>query len=148
MCTRIELNTSPIITEEDITVYKVCYVPSFAKFFNKPIIAAESIYRNFEYLLNVLYQRDIGFSNEEPYSDETERAAWDNKNLNEDKLFITTGFHSFASIERCKRHMMNGMMSIVEFIIPKGSELYKGRSECLVSNQIIFKGKAIPSSKN
>jgi|GEM_PF-6784958 len=133
MCIRIE-NRKYTIAKEDIIVYKAC--KKWGENFY-------SYYECFKYIPNKRYHSEISFRQDSAgYLDGVERMAW----LNVDKniLFIEEGFHSCLTMDRLYTYTptVTG-----QFIIPRGSKIWYGRTNLIVSDTIIFTGKIFTATE-
>jgi hypothetical protein len=131
MCMLIEANAKPIKAIADIEVCKVVHMA---------IDFCSSIYQNFYYSTNKLYQTEMKESIFGTVFDDIDRDAYD---IGIDTKFITCGFHSATTRERLKSHATFSHHRIVKCIIPKGSMYYVNLTGCVVSNQIIITNKLV-----
>lgn len=123
----------PIITTEDIIVYKVLtkhrygYISVF--FLKQPKI----------YLPGTLYKTEMMPTNSIACFDSKVERAYD---VESSKLtHIGPGFHFLTFTERFNPDRLIYDLSIVECIIPKGSEVYYDATGLGVANQIILKSE-------
>ena len=126
----ITTQQEPLIAQEDMIVYKMM---------NKNL---QSIYMEFNYNLNELYQTDIREEDDRFYCfDIIHRKYilenfpdWNSDFLPKGLKCFSHGFHSVNSQERIE-HFYG---SVFECTIPKGSEYYTEPTGTIVSNQIII----------
>lgn len=124
MCMRVKEFKTEIL-KQDLTVYKQVEEGSQDN-------TVKSWFFDFIYSFGELYRDSIETSSDTDNFDVLEGLAWINE---EDLLHIGTGFHSALTPDRYVCY--TGSM-IVECTIPKGSQVIYGRTELLVSNQIII----------
>lgn len=111
------------ILEQDLTTYKIVD----EGYQDNTII---SWCMGFIYTFGVLYKTQIQESYDTLFFDFKEDEAWDSR----ERMYIGEGFHSSLTPDRYK----NKKGLIVECTVPKGSEVIHGRTNLLVSNQIII----------
>jgi hypothetical protein len=102
------------ILKEDLTVYKL------SLYRNKKLV---SIIREYEYKPEEL-QPEVELILQSDYSGCVRT--------------ISKGYHAFLSIDGCYESDILRRDVICEFVIPKGSEVYYGMDNQIVSNQIKF----------
>lgn len=133
--------TKPIITTEDIIVYKV------VKNLIEDIIV--STYQRFPYKKNELNKTKFTYGNPDARApfDDVDFASW--RGESPEKV-IEKGFHFAFTIKRLEKIVEHYYMPeriIAEFLVPKGSKIYKGKEDLGVSNQIIYTGNIIKQKK-
>jgi hypothetical protein len=146
----ITRQTTPIILEEDLTVYKLVSVWRTSKSYN----IFHSYIQGFSYEKKVLYKTTIKRSEYPKWSDKKASKDYgfgNAKNLSqlkhleelqkEDLVGYDRGFHSYLKRRGLLKRSSYGLKSdrIVECIIPKGSEVYYDESGLCISNQITVK---------
>lgn len=134
MCTVITLEQKdkPSFATKDIKVYKIGKFISFLKFL--------SVYLDHEYITEYLYKNKIKYNKDAYLVSDTIELHYRNSIPFGQAVFITKGFHSFATLKRLKESdKLLSSNEIGLFIIPKGSLYYKNGCNNIVSNQIIFK---------
>ncbi len=128
MCLVIRKNSDPIITTEDIVVYKKVIK------LNKEEVMSPFMF--FKYVYDVEYTIDSKLI---PYRSglyADEKAALHYEEVLEIELvYINVGFH-FAFT---KKRLSSYTGTVVTCIIPKGSRMYKDETGFGVSNRIIIK---------
>lgn len=137
MCMAIKVGTKPVVLEEDLVVYKVIYKDGRSKF------------TYFLYTPEVVNKTKFTFTPFWELFDETEskdvqkymaEVKEDIESSSSYIIFVRDGFHSALTKERLSGRVMYHFNEVLgEFLIPKGSEVYYGFSDLVVSNQIIFK---------
>lgn len=130
---------TPIITEKDIVVYKLVV--------NSTKNTVEACHQNFIYTKNKVEKTKITYTFKQIQFDEQDGREWAAENP---KLIIEEGFHFAFTINRLEASLINWLSSvpkfnvhIAEFIVPKGSKLYKGKGDLGISNQIKYTGNII-----
>ena len=128
--------TKPIITTEDIIVYKA--VSGITK------NTVNALYSNFIYTKGILNKTQLYSTKHGSALDEIDLKAWIHETPNK---IIEKGFHFAFNSKRLLGLLSYGNTKIAEFLVPKGSEIYKGKEDLGVSNQIIYTGNIIKQKK-
>ena len=131
--------TKAIITKEDIVVYKIILYPTEN--------TVESVFQHFLYIKEKVEKTKFTYDKKIMPFDSKEKQEWAAENP---KLIIEEGFHFAFTIQRLEANLKDWLVSfpsynhhIAEFIIPKGSKLYKGKGDLGISNQIKYTGNII-----
>ena len=138
MCTLISPNDKPKVLTEDMVVCKLAKVNPYDGLYYSPFMGCLI-------QTNTLLESEIGRSDPMPRYDWTffncaEKISYINATKLYTACLISTGFHSFTSLDLCRA--LRGSRSgkcIFECIIPKGSTIYTGYYSNIVSNKIIYK---------
>ena len=142
----LTLATSPRITKEDITVYKLVEIVRHSE-----LQSVNATMFPFTYEKDVLYQQQLVSSKKPSYFFDSKagvefgvnnlsdrEGAYEEKVISLNINFIHDGFHSALNRERFAEPRRGE--AIKEFKIPAGSQYYRDGSGLLVSNQIIYIG--------
>lgn len=136
----------PIILKEDLEVYKI------VEYYKENVFVSPFNY--FVWKLKKKYKTHIEFENYDFcfFSDEEGDYFIKELNFQPDALFsevlrkitkemdytkLSKGFHSLTTLERAKRGKVHNSEVIVKCRIPKGSQVYYGPVDQVVSNQLI-----------
>ncbi len=131
----IELNAKPIEATEDLEVFKAIVT------YYQVEDCCSSIYQEFSYIFDKLYQTEMKESNDGNYFDSIDKRAY--LFPGSKTKFITNGFHSANTKQRLRDHIRYCIQKITKCIIPKGSLYYINETGCIVSNQIILTNKFV-----
>ena len=124
------------IATEDITCYKVFHKmdiiwgveKTLDLTFEAKIKELKSLYRQYKYIpYNINPKIDITYKWNDILN------AW----------YIDEGYYSYISLEEAKKCNSHGAFSIIECIIPKGTEYYINENNEIVSSTIIVTDKII-----
>lgn len=131
MCTVIELGQVPKKTKKDITVYKYCH------YIDETSVKSSLIHHI--YKKGVIYNSKFSYENEEGCSDIEELHYKTKLEASKHIIYVVTGFHAYASLERASRSSWDHSLQLFEFIIPEGTLYYKNGSGCIVAEKIYLK---------
>ena len=132
----------PILTTEDIVCYKIVRENISH---NKNTHPFSSMYNYFDWMLNKAYYTPLSVYETDRASncnfyDYVARTQFDNPN-SKNCLFseISDGFHAMLTYDRAARTTdFDDNEVVVECLIPKGSSIYKDKTDLVVSNKIIM----------
>ena len=136
--------------DKDLIVYKKTYLQSTID------DSVRSLVQQFKYQVNKIYHCELGIYHSR-YLGSAEFADYTSQRYYQKRFWlylwnklryinprplteISLGFHAYTTIKRAKS---DSALTISEFMIPAGSEVFYDKTGMIVSNNIMFTGKII-----
>ena len=135
MCTVIRKAQKyhPRTAKADIVVYKTTEQAYYESLDPNEF---RSRFRRFVYKKDVVYETGFTYDRRTLVSDDVEN-EYRHSLKPEDRVYISKGFHSYATHERALQAYDDLLVS--EFIIPQGAKYYRNDCGNVVSNKIMFR---------